>query len=237
MNYKQIMCKVYLIGAGPGDPELLTIKAKNILEKCDVVLYDFFVSDVILNYAPTKCEKICVGKQKGNHLKTQKEINQLLRKLSKKFKIIARLKAGTPFLFGKGFEEAQFLQKNNIDFEVIPGVSSATAVPESFLIPLTYTKEFSSIAFVSGHFTDIDKIQAPNADTLVYFMGLFNIEKIIEKLFILGRDKKTPCAILSRGTFSDAKIIRGNLDNILEKLNNQKINSPAMFFVGSILNK
>ena len=229
------MSKIYIVGAGPGDPDLLTIKAKNILEKADVVLYDLLVSPKILNYAPKKSEKICVGKEKGNHLKTQIEINQLLNKFSKKFQTIIRLKAGTPFLFGKGFEEVEFLQINNIDFEVIPGVSAATSVPESFLIPLTYTKKFSSVAFVSGHFSCIDKIQAPNADTLAYFMSLTNLANIIKKLIISGRDKKTPCAILSRGTFPDAKKIIGNLGNILNKISNQKIETPAMFFVGDIL--
>ena len=282
------MSCVYLIGTGPGDPDLLTIKAKNILTKCDVVLHDLLVSLKILNYAPKNSERICVGKQKGNHLKMQSQINKLLLDRSKalsqnnsytcitsschlylknpsmypdtfqnflkksdinlcancksyfatepkKFKTIVRLKAGTPFLFGKGFEEVEFLQKNNINFEVIPGVSAATSVPESFLIPLTYTKEFSSVAFVSGHFKDSAKIQIPNADTLVYFMGLSNLARIIDKLIKNGRNKKTPCAVLSRGTFPDAQKIIGRLDNILDKISDQKIDSPAMFFVGDIL--
>jgi len=228
---------VYLIGAGPGDPNLLTIKAKNILEKCDVVLYDLLISPKILNYAPSKCEKICVGKQKGNHLKTQDEINNLLLKKTKKYKTIVRLKAGTPFLFGKGFEEVEFLQKHAINFEIIPGVSAATSVPESFNIPLTYTKNFSSIAFVSGHFTNINKIQAPNANTVVYFMSLSNLTNVIKKLIQTGWDKKTPCAILSRGTFSDAQKIIGTLENIIKKIDNKKIQSPALFFVGNILDK
>ena len=231
------MCCVYIIGAGPGAPDLLTIKAKNILEKADVILYDLLIGPKILNYAPNNCEKICVGKKKGNHLKTQPEINQLLLKLAKKNKTIVRLKAGTPFLFGKGFEELQFLQKNKIDFEIVPGVSAATAVPESFLTPLTYSKQFSSVSFVSGHFADINKIQTPNSDTLVYFMGLTNLAKIIQKLIKSGRSKLTPCAVLSRGTFPDAKKITGTLDNILKKIDNQKIESPALFFVGDILNK
>lgn len=231
------MNKVYLVGAGPGDPDLLTIKAQKILKKADIVLHDLLIDKKTLNYAPKTCKIICVGKQKGNHLKSQTEINNLLLKYSKKYKTIVRLKSGTPFFFGKGFEEIQFLQKHKIKFKIIPGVSAATAVPESFLIPLTYSKQFSSVAFTSGHFTDIKKIPTPNTDTVVYFMSLANINNIVKKLLIAGWSKQTPCVILSRGTFTDAQEFKGKLVDIKKIIKNNKINSPAMFMVGEILLK
>lgn len=229
------MNTVYLVGAGPGDPNLITIKAQKILTQADVVFYDFLANEKILKWVPRLAEKKCVGKRKGHHIMKQEEINELMLTQAKAGKKIVRLKGGTPFLFGKGFEEKKFLESHGISVEIIPGVSAATAVPESFGIPLTFTQNFPSIAFCSGHHEDFENIPSPNTDTVVYFMSLTNVQKIVMKMLSEGWSQKTSCAILACGTLFNAKKIEGTLENITKKMQKEEIPAPALFFVGNIL--
>lgn len=225
---------VYLVGAGPGEPELLTIKGKQLLEKADVVLYDFLVAPELLKLAPDHAEKICVGKRKGYAEKSQDEINGLLAEYAKTHSVIVRLKGGTPFLFGKGFEEFTYLRKRGIACAVIPGVSAATAVPESFGIPLTISNTVSSVAYCSGHWAKTADIPVPVADIVVYFMALTNIPNIISRLLKSGRDPQSFCMVLSRGTLPDANQVTGTLQDIAHNPALISLKSPAMFLVGTV---
>ncbi len=229
--------KVFLIGAGPGNPELITLKGLNLIKKADVILYDFLIDKKLLTYASKKAELICVGKSRGHHLLKQEEINKLLVEKAKNNKIVVRLKNGDPFIFGRGSEEVKELILNNILYEVIPGVSSSIAVATYCGIPLTHRDYASSFAVITGHRKkNNDEVKFVNADTLVYLMCVTNLKKIINKLLDEGKIDTTPCALIERGTFKNQKVVIGNLKNILSKSKNKKIKSPAIFIVGETVN-
>ncbi|NQY75413.1 MAG: uroporphyrinogen-III C-methyltransferase, partial [Candidatus Margulisbacteria bacterium] len=191
--------KVYLTGAGPGDPGLLTLKAKRVLEKADVVLYDFLVHPNILDYVHPKAILQLVGKRKGFHQKQQSQINQLLLNHAQKGRQVVRLKGGDPSIFGRLGEEMTYLKDNGIPFEVIPGVSSATAVPVYAGIPITHRDISRSVAFVTGTTTvgtAISDIDFPEADTLVFLMGMTHLGELVETLLQSKRfNEKTPATI------------------------------------------
>ena len=227
--------KVYIIGAGPGDPELITVKALKALKKADVVIYDFLASAELLKSAKKNSEKICVGKTDGLHLLEQGAINRLLHEKAKKGKTIARLKGGDPLVFSRGVEEALYLKKRKVDFEIIQGLTSAFAAPESFGIPLTRKGRFSSIAVLTGRKSNGAKLDAPDCDTLVYLMAVANIDNVIKALIKSGRKKTTPCAFVERGTTSSEHILTGNLSDISHKARALPVRSPAVFIVGEIV--
>ncbi len=227
--------EVYLVGAGPGDAGLLTVKGLDCLKKADVIIYDRLLDERLLDSAHTKAERIYVGKTPRYHAKEQAEINQLLVKKAKEGKIVVRLKGGDPFVLGRGGEEAETLAKNHIPFEVVPGVSSAIAVPAYAGIPVTHRHLSSSFAVITGHEdptkpkTSIawDKL-ATGVDTLVFLMGAGNLSQIVRQLVDNGRDPSTPVALIKEGTRPNQKTITGTLTDIVAKAESSRFSPPAV---------
>jgi uroporphyrinogen III methyltransferase / synthase len=236
------MGKVYLLGSGPGDPELLTVKAHRILSQADVLLYDRLVTDEILDIVPESCEKIYVGKHPGEASATQERINQLLVEKSKTGKIIARLKGGDPFLFGRGGEEALVLREAGIEYEVVPGITSAIAVPAYAGIPVTHRHISSSVAFITGHEAaskekgTVDWVGlATCVDTIVVMMGIRNMPAILEKLKQGGLNQNTPVAVIEKGTTENQKTVVGTVADIYEKAVEAGIKPPAITIIGNVV--
>lgn len=227
--------KVYIIGAGPGDWELITIKGLKKLKEADVILYDFLASKELLCLVKENAEIICVGKADGLHLLEQDQINKLIFKKAKEGKTIARLKGGDPLVFSRGIEEALYLKKKGITFEIIPGITSAFAAPQSFGIPLTKKGEFSSLAVLTGRKSNSAPLDAPKCDTLVYLMAVENIKNVVKTVLGSGKSKTTPCAFIERGTTHFERIITGNLGNIAQKAKRYQVKPPAVFIVGGII--
>lgn len=227
--------KVFIIGAGPGDPELISIKGLRRLKEADVILYDFLVSKELLQFAKKSAEIICVGKSDGLHLLEQKEINKLLYKKAKDGKIVARLKGGDPLIFSRGIEEVLYLKKKGVDFEIIPGITSAFAGPESFGIPLTRRGKYSSVAVLTGRKSNGESLDAPDCDTLIYLMAVSNIEKVVKRIIKSGKNKNTPCAFIEKATTGNERIITGNLGNIVGKSRKYSVKAPAVFIVGEVV--
>lgn len=233
------MGKVYLTGAGPGEEGLLTIKGMELLKACDCVIYDHLASEGLLRYAREGCEKIYVGKVAGHHHKKQEEINEILVECAQKYKSVVRLKGGDPFVFGRGGEEAQALQKHQIPFEVVPGVSSAIAVPECAGIPVTHRRVSRSFHVITGH-TDNSledseynyKALAELEGTLVFLMGFSRLGQIARKLIEAGKDRNTPVAVISDGTTEFQRIARGTLCSIEEEVIKSRLSPPAVIVIG-----
>jgi uroporphyrinogen III methyltransferase/synthase len=234
--------KVYLVGAGPGDSELITLKAARCLAEADVVIYDRLVDNRLLEEVPAKAELIYVGKKAGYHTIKQPEINQFLINKAKEGKIVVRLKGGDPFLLGRGGEEAEALADENIPFEVVPGVTSATAVPAYAGIPVTHRSFASSLAIITGHEDPAkgdsriawDKL-ATGADTLVFFMGMGNLAHIAEELIRNGRSPSTPVAVIREGTTPRQQTVVGTIADIAAKAAQSRIESPALIVVGDVV--
>jgi uroporphyrin-III C-methyltransferase len=228
--------KVYIVGVGPGDPELITIKAKRIIEIADVLLYDRLISSKILEYARIDAEKIYVGKQLGD-ANLQDYINRLLLQKAREGKIIARLKGGDPYVFGRGEEECMFLIENGIECEVIPGITSAIAVPAYAGIPVTSRLASHGFTVITGTIKEdnvISEDYIPKKGTLIVFMAIHNIKKVKDVLLKV-RDAEEDIAIIENGTLPEQRVILGklkNLDNIVE---NEKINPPALIIIGSVV--
>ena len=231
------MTKVYLIGSGPGDPTLLTLKALSIIKQADVVLYDFLVHPTVLSYCKETCDIHCVGKKRGQHSTTQDTINQMMITAAKAGKLVVRLKGGDPFIFGRAGEELDALIEANIPFECVPGVSSAIAVPEYAGIPLTHRNLSRSVAFVTGTLKKGEThLDIPEADTLVFLMALHNIDALQKKLLSLKKfHPHTKAAIITQGTSANQQIYSGTLETIAE-LKAQVINpSPALVVIGDVV--
>ncbi len=228
--------KVYIIGAGPGDPELITLKGWKALRKADCVLYDFLSPPQLLKETKKSCVKICVGKSDGLHLKEQKGINRLLYEKSLHYRTVVRLKGGDPFVFGRGYEEARYLARKNVPWEVIPGVTSAFAAPESFGIPLTVKNRISSVAIVAGRKHDIDaEIEAPSCGTLVYLMAVANIKRVVDALNNSGRPAHTPCVFVERATCKEARIVEATIGTVEKKARQYNVRPPAVLIVGETI--
>ncbi|MGM0417153.1 MAG: uroporphyrinogen-III C-methyltransferase [Thermodesulfobacteriota bacterium] len=234
---------VYLVGAGPGDPELLTLKGKRCIETCDVVVYDYLASNTLLRYADETTEKIYVGKKGGDHTLSQDGINSLLADLGSQGKTVCRLKGGDPFIFGRGGEEAEVLKEHGIEFEIVPGVTSAISAPAYAGIPLTHRNANSTLAIVTGHEdpektnSSIDwKSLAQGMGTIVFLMGVKNLPDISKKLIENGKDKNTPVALVRWGTTSSQQTLEGNLENISEKVKRTNFKAPAIIVVGEVVN-
>jgi uroporphyrin-III C-methyltransferase len=224
---------VYLVGAGPGDPDLITVKGIKALKKADVVVYDRLANDEILDYTKN-AELIYVGKKSGEHYKKQDEINQILVDQAKTHDVVVRLKGGDPFVFGRGGEEMLTLLENGIDVEFIPGVTSAIGVPTSAGLPVTHRGVATSLTVVTGH-EDPTKPNKQvkwnfNSDTLVILMGVGLLKKNIKEI-MKHKDPKTPVCVIENGTMSDQKIITGTLEDIT----NNDINTPAIVIVGQVV--
>ncbi len=227
--------KVYIVGAGPGDPSLITVKALKRLKAADVVIYDFLASPGLLKLAKRSSEKICVGKADGLHLLEQPQINKLLYENAAKGNVVVRLKGGDPFIFSRGIEEAIYLKRKGIEFEIIPGITSAFSAPQSFGIPLTRKGRYSSVAILTGRKSNGEDIDAPRCDTLIYLMAVGNIKNVIKAILKSGRQKDTPCAFIENGTTKDERIITGDLSDIVEKSEKYSIRPPAIFIVGKVV--
>ncbi len=234
--------KVYLIGAGPGDIGLLTVKGMKCLQKAEVVVYDFHLNAQILNYINHDAEFIYAGKRGGHHAMTQDEINQALADRAKEGKIVCRLKGGDPFVFGRGGEEAEVLVKEGIEFELIPGVSSSIAAPAYAGIPLTHRKYSSSFAVITGN-EDITKPEssidwsnfANGFDTLVFLMGVKNIDAITSKLIEHGKSPDAPAAVVRWGTRPDQKTVVSTLKDIAGLVTEENIRPPAVMVIGDVV--
>lgn len=233
------MSKVYIIGTGPGDEELLTLKAVRVLKECTAVLYDRLVSNNILNYLNENCEIYYCGKEPGAHSKTQDEINELLVSLAKKGNIVGRVKGGDPYVFGRGGEEVLALKHENIPFEVIPGVTSPIAALNYAGIPITHRKVAQSFHVITGKSAqDLNvnfKALAEEEGTLVFMMGLSNLDNIITELAANGKDLSTPCGVVMRGTSAKQKKVIGTLDNISQKVKEANLKSPCIIVVGDVV--
>ena len=230
---------VYLVGAGPGDPGLLTVRGLELLRRADVIVYDQLVNPVLLEEALPGAIKIFAGKQAGRHCVAQTEINEVLIGYARLGHEVLRLKGGDPFVFGRGGEEAEALSEAGIPFEVVPGVSSAVAVPAYAGIPLTHRKFASSFAVVTGH--EARKTQssvnwaqlATAVDTLVILMGLSNLPIIVSNLIKHGKSPKTPIAVIRMGTTGEQERVLGSLGDIVE--NSAAIKPPALIVVGGVV--
>ena len=227
--------RVYLIGAGPGDPGLLTLRGKDLLGEAQVVIYDSLVNPQILKFCHPDAELVFAGKTMGQAHISQEEINELLIRKAKEGKTVARLKGGDPFVFGRGGEEAEAVVKNGIDIEIIPGVSSVTAVPAYGGIPITHRQYNSSFAVFTGHHQGEDFDYDPaQIETLVFLMGLSNIESIMNKLVELGKKPSTPVAVISCGTLPEQTSIVGTISDIAEKTRVLDVQTPATIVVGEV---
>jgi uroporphyrin-III C-methyltransferase len=234
--------KVFLVGAGPGDQELLTVRAVEVLRKADVVIYDRLVSKSILELAPKTTKMIYVGKSSGKHELPQEKINELLISAALDGKKVVRLKGGDPFLFGRGGEEAEALADNNIDFEVVPGVTSALVAPAYAGIPLTHRDYASSVAIVTGHragnaerVVNWSKL-ASAVDTIVILMGVESLESIATKLMGGGLDPNTPVAVIERGTSKRQRSLIGRLGTIASEAKERNVKPPAVIVIGEVVN-
>lgn len=233
------MSKVYIIGAGPGDEELLTLKAIKSLKKCTAVLYDRLVGNNILNYLGEDCKIYYCGKEPGCHYKSQEEINNMLVELAKEGHIVGRIKGGDPYVFGRGGEEALSLIEEGIDFEVIPGVTSAISVMSYAGIPATHrgiSQSFHVITGMSGSSLEVNWESVAKAEgTLIFLMGLENIDYICSSLTSQGKDRSTPCGVIMRGTTSKQRKVIGTLENISQKVREAGLKSPCIIVVGEVV--
>ena len=234
--------KVYLVGAGPGDPDLITLKAIELIKKADVVLYDRLVSKKILAMIPKRCKSIYVGRAVGDDTTHQDSTNELMVKYAKLKKTVVRLKGGDPIIFGRGGEEAEFLKSFKIKYEIIPGITSGIGSATYAGIPLTHRQFASSVVFVTGHEDPEKKTEvvkwkklAKSVDTIVIMMGLSRIEEISKKLIEGGMDKTTPVAVIQNGTTPKQKMIKGTISNISNKIKRNKIRPPTNIIIGRVV--
>jgi len=234
--------KVFIVGAGPGDPKLITLKAVEVIKSADAVLYDRLVSKKIIGMIPKKAEKVYVGRDVGNDYEHQNKTNELMLRYAKRNKNVVRLKGGDPFIFGRGGEEAEFLKQHKIKYEIVPGITSGIGSAEYSGIPLTHRDHASSVVFVTGH-EDAKKTKeavnwkklAKAVDTIVIMMGLSRLEIICEKLISGGLEKKTPVAVIQNGTTDEHRMIKGNLLNISKKVEQARVKPPSIIIIGKVV--
>lgn len=233
------MGKVYLVGAGPGNPEFITVKGYKLLQSCDAVIYDRLAAEELLDHVKKNCEKIYVGKEAGRHYKKQEEINEILVECAMRHKLVVRLKGGDPFVFGRGGEEIDALNRYGIPYEVIPGITSAVAVPECAGIPVTHRGVSRGFHVITGHTKEDSgnpvcnyKVLADTEGTLVFLMGLSKLGLIAGELMAAGKPGATPAAVISDGTTKYQKVVRATLDNIEKKVKESEMSSPAVIVIG-----
>ena len=241
-NRQDAICTgtVYLVGAGSGDPELLTLKALRVMQRADVVLYDSLVSEDILDMCAITAEKIFVGKRRANHALPQESINELLVKHALAGKTVVRLKGGDPFIFGRGGEELQEVVRHGIYFESIPGVTAASAAASRAGIPLTHRDHAQSVKFVTAY----KKSGAPNnnynehldsTQTVVFYMGLHQLDELTEGLMAAGRDSATPFAIISHASLPTQQVLIGTLKDIADQQKFANLPTPALLIMGDVV--
>ena len=235
---------VYLVGAGPGDPDLLTVKAQRLLSQCDALVYDSLVPREVLALVPETAEQHFVGKRRGHHSVPQPSTNAVLVQLAARHRCVVRLKGGDPFLFGRGGEEAAHLERHGVPVEVVPGVTAGIAAPAYLGIPVTHRRAGSSVTFVTGH-EEIDKGRpsvdwrglARSSDGLVIYMGLHNLPHICEELMAGGRAPSTPAAAVQQGTVQGQRAVIADLQGLAAAVREAGLASPAIVVIGEVVNQ
>ena len=235
-----VVGEVYLIGAGPGDPDLLTFRALRLMQLADVVVYDRLVSTQILDMVRRDAERIYVGKERDNHTLTQENINHLLVRLAKEGKRVVRLKGGDPFIFGRGGEEISTLMENGISFQVVPGITAASGCATYSGIPLTHRDYAQSVVFVTGHLQDgsVDlnwKALAHPNQTIVFYMGLHGVAAMSEQLIKHGLPASTPVGLVQQGTTQNQRVIITDLENLERSVKEEKLKPPTIIIVGTVV--
>ncbi len=232
--------EVYLVGTGPGDPELLTVRAARLLQCADVALYDNLVSDEILQLLPATAERIYVGKRRSKHALEQNDINQLMVDLARRGRCVLRLKGGDPFIFGRGGEELEFLCDAGVVFHVVPGITAAVGASAYAGIPLTHRRLAQSCTFVTGHLQDgsmdLDWAMLARArQTVAVYMGSLGLPVLCAKLIEHGRDPSTPIAIVERGTTRKQRVIEGTLADLPARVARTQLHAPTLIIVGEVV--
>lgn len=243
-THKQVFVagEVALIGAGPGDPDLLTLQAYRFIQQAEVVIYDRLVSEPIMALLPTDCEKIYVGKKQADHRVPQEAINQLLVDHAKREKRVVRLKGGDPFVFGRGAEEAQFLLANNVACHIVPGMTSASACTSYVGIPLTHRNVSQSCTFITGHVQESGELALPwqtlndKKQTVVFYMGVKSLPIITEQLISAGRCPRTPAALIRKGSRPDQQVFKAPLNELADLVIEKKIRPPTLIVIGDVVN-
>ncbi len=231
--------KVYLVGAGPGDPGLITVKALDLVKRADTIIYDRLANEEILKFARKDAKLVYVGKRKGHHIFKQDRINEILKREADEDKVVVRLKGGDPLVLGRGGEEMRALSEFGIDFEVVPGVTSAIAVPGLANIPVTDRLYSSSFSVVTGH-EDPEKsepkvdISRLGTDTVVILMGVGNLENIVSQA-LKTRGKETPVAIIQEGATANQRVVVGTLGDIVSKAREGGVEPPAIIVIGDVV--
>ncbi len=233
---------VYLVGAGPGDPDLLTVKAHRLISQCEALVYDSLVPNEILELVQSSCECIFVGKRRNQHSIPQPTTNELLAQLVKSYKSVVRLKGGDPFVFGRGGEEAAYLNSRGITVEVVPGVTSGIAASAYMGIPLTHRLGGSSVTFVTGHEGYDKKLPSVNwknlakySDSLVIYMGIHNLPHIVNKLLNNGLSPLTSVAVIQQATVKGQRYLTTTLEKIVVQVQKQKFESPSIVIIGKVV--
>ena len=232
--------EVYLVGAGPGDPELLTLKALRLMHKADIVLYDRLVSEAILLKLRPDADKVFVGKARSDHAVPQEDLNSMLVRLAKEGKKVLRLKGGDPFIFGRGGEEIEKLSEAGVAFQVVPGITAASGCATYAGIPLTHRDYSQSVRFLTGHIRDGGvplnwSLLAQEQQTLAFYMGLSGLAIICEELLAHGMEKDMPVAVIQQGTTRDQKVSVGTLESIVEQARNDDIQPPTLIIIGRVV--
>ncbi|CAO96763.1 uroporphyrinogen-III C-methyltransferase [Erwinia tasmaniensis] len=241
-NQKDPVCygEVWLVGAGPGDVELLTLKALRVIQQADVVVFDRLVSDPIMALVPKNAQRIDVGKSMQNHTLGQEEINQLLVSLAQSGHRVVRLKGGDPFIFGRGGEEMIHCQQHNVVCHIVPGITAAMGCAAASGISLTHRGLAQSVRFITGHSAQGGSepdwsTLVESRQTLVFYMGIANISQISQQLIAHGLRKATPAAVIERGTRPDQRTVAGRLDELAQLVTDNKVEAPALLIIGEVV--